>query len=125
MDKIAQLLVNRMVKKSGSSSKDLFLPTFMLRFLKRVNKNMPNCNFVISDFDHLITSVPGLNAPIVSRKGFKSEEKKDYNTYLIERGEAEIFFPVDFNLLAQMHRSIIGKEATVVKSYEFMNEFGF
>jgi hypothetical protein len=34
---------------------------------------MPNCHVVISDFDQLITTVPGINAPIVSKKGFKSE----------------------------------------------------
>jgi hypothetical protein len=32
---------------------------------------------------------------------------------------------VNFNLLAEMHKSIIGKSATVVKSYDFMSEFGF
>jgi len=122
---MANYIVSRMVKKNMGISKDVFLPTYMLRFLKRVNQNMPNCHFVISDFDHLITSVPGINAPIVSRKGFKSQEKKDFDTYLIERGEADIFFPVNFQLLAEMHKAILGKEAKVVKSYDFMSEFGF
>lgn len=72
MDRIAMFLVDRMVKKTQFNSKDVFLPTFMLRLLKRINKNMPNCHLVISDFDHLVTPIPGINAPIVSRKGFKS-----------------------------------------------------
>jgi hypothetical protein len=58
---------------------------------------------VISDFDKLVTSVPGINAPIVSKKGLRSEEKVDYNSYLVDRGEADIFFPVNFNLLQAMH----------------------
>ena len=71
----------------------------------------------MSDFDHLVSSIAGVNAPIVSRKGEKSPEKKDYNTYLVERGEADIFFPVDFPFLKAMHNSILKREADVVKSY--------
>lgn len=109
MDRIAHFFVNRMVKKSQKVSRDVFLPTFMLNLLKKMNKNMPRCHLVISDFDHLVTPIPGINAPIVSKKGFKSEEKKDYDSYLVERGEADIFFPVDFRLLAKMHSSVLGR----------------
>lgn len=83
MDRLAQFFVDRMVKKTSSKSKDVFLPTFMLRLLKKMKQNIPNCHFVISDFDHLVTPVPGINAPIVSTKGFKSQEKIDFNTYLV------------------------------------------
>ena len=61
-----------MIKKTQSSSKDLFLPTYMLRLLKRMKRNVPNCHLVISDFDKLVSPVSGINAPIVSKKGFKS-----------------------------------------------------
>ena len=50
----------------------------------------------MSDFDSLASSISGINAPIVSRKGEKSADKKDYSTYLVDRGEADIFFPVNF-----------------------------
>ena len=73
MDKIAQMMVNRMVKKTHNTSKDVFLPTFMLRLLNKMKRNIPKSHLVISDFDHLVTPVPGVNAPIVSRKGFKSD----------------------------------------------------
>jgi hypothetical protein len=45
----------------------------MLRLMKRIKKNMPQTHLVISDFDKLVTSVSGINAPIVSKKGVKSE----------------------------------------------------
>lgn len=61
-----------MVKKTQNNSKDLFLPTYLLRLLKKMKKNVPNCHLVLSDFDKLITPVSGINAPIVSKKGFKS-----------------------------------------------------
>jgi hypothetical protein len=86
MDRVAQIIVDRMARKSVKASRDVFLPTFMLRLLKRMSKNMPQSHLLISDFDHLVTSVPGINAPIVSSKGFKSEEKKDYDNYLVQRG---------------------------------------
>jgi len=69
---MAAFVVNRMIKKTQNNSKDLFLPTYMLRLLKKMKKNMPNSHLLISDFDKLVTSVSGINAPIVSKKGFKS-----------------------------------------------------
>lgn len=84
---------------------------------------MPHSHLVISDFDHLVTKIPGINAPIVSKKGFKSEEKIDFDSYLVQRGEADIFFPVDFNLLKKMHEEVLGRPARVVKSFEFIGEF--
>ena len=48
-----------------------------------MKKNVPNCHLVLSDLDKLVTPVPGINAPIVSKKGFKSEEKVDYDSYLV------------------------------------------
>jgi len=62
-----------MIKKSQVNSKDLFLPTYMYRLLKRLKKNVPHAHMVISDFDRLVTPVQGINAPIVSKKGFKSQ----------------------------------------------------
>lgn len=62
-----------MILKSKKESKDLFLPTYLLRLMKRIKANMPKSHLVISDFDQLVTSVSGINAPIVSKKGFKSE----------------------------------------------------
>ena len=68
MDTVAHFFVNRMINKSSKSSRDVFLPTFMLKFLKKAQKNMPKCYYIISDFDKLVTSVAGINAPIVSKK---------------------------------------------------------
>jgi hypothetical protein len=122
LDRIANYLVDRMMKK-GAVSKDLFLPTYMLRLMRRIRKNIPQAHLLISDFDQLVTNIPGINAPIVSRKGVKSEEKVDFETYLVARGDADIFFPVDFPFLQAMHQSVLGRSAQVVKTYEFMGEF--
>jgi hypothetical protein len=41
----------------------------MYRLMKNLNKKIPNAHLIISDFDSLISPVPGINAPIVSEKG--------------------------------------------------------
>jgi hypothetical protein len=112
-----------MARRTHPESKDVFLPTSLLQLLKRIKQNIPKSHLVISDFDKLISPVSGINAPIVSKKGFKSEEKQDYSSYLVKRGEADIFFPVDFSMLQLMHDEILGKKSQVVKSFEFIQEF--
>lgn len=78
---------------------------------------------IISDFDDLISQIEGVNAPIVSKKGEKSHDKEDYQTYLVDRGEADIFFPVDFHFLRVMHKEFLKRDAHIVKTYNFMDEF--
>ena len=112
-----------MARRAHPESKDVFLPTSLLQLLKRIKQNIPKSHLVVSDFDKLISPVSGINAPIVSKKGFKSEEKQDYSSYLVKRGEADIFFPVDFSMLELMHDEVLGKESQVVKSFEFIQEF--
>jgi Putative S-adenosyl-L-methionine-dependent methyltransferase len=112
-----------MARRAHPESKDVFLPTSLLQLLRRIKQNIPKSHLVISDFDKLISPVSGINAPIVSKKGFKSEEKQDYSSYLVKRGEADIFFPVDFSMLQLMHDEVLGKESQVVKSFEFIQEF--
>lgn len=78
------------------------MPTYLLHLVKSFKTNIPRAHFIISDFDSLTSSIAGINAPIVSFKGEGSSEKKDYPTYLVERGAADIFFPVDFYLAKLM-----------------------
>jgi hypothetical protein len=54
--------------------------------MKNIKNNVPQAYAIISDFDHLTSKIQGKGAPIVSFKGEKSYQKKDYNTYLVERG---------------------------------------
>jgi hypothetical protein len=74
LDRIAIYLVERMINKNknNTNSKDLFLPTYLLKLFKQIKINIPQSHLIISDFDQLITSIGGINAPIVSKKGFKS-----------------------------------------------------
>ncbi len=55
--------------------------------LKNIKKNIPNHHLIIADFDRLASKIKGINAPIVSKKGEKSHEKVDFNSYLVNTGE--------------------------------------
>jgi hypothetical protein len=52
--------------------KELFLPTQLLQLLKNMKNNVPDGYAIISDFDNLVSRIPGKGAPIVSFKGEKS-----------------------------------------------------
>ena len=93
-----------MIDLKKKESHDVFLPTFLYLLLKNIAEKSPNAHLIISDFDSLISNIVGKNAPIVSLKGEKSAEKKDFESYLVNRGDADIFFPVDFHFLRVMHR---------------------
>ncbi len=79
----------------------------------------------MSDFDLLRdapSSLEGYNAPTVSTKLQASEAKKDYNSYMVDRGAADIFFPTDFRFLRSMYQSVTGKLSDHMKTYEFVEK---
>lgn len=96
----------------------------MFNLLKTFKVNVPEAHLIMSDFDSLISNIGGINAPIVSFKGERSAEKLDFDTYLVDRGSADIFFPVDFQFLRYLHGVTLGEESDLVKSHEFFEEFG-
>lgn len=88
--------------------------------MKHIGANIPNHNVIFADFDMLKTSESakmGINAPVVSQKLSKSHEKKDFPTYLVNRGEADIFFPTDFRILSHIYTHVCGKKGKALKSY--------
>jgi len=65
----------------------------------------------------------GINAPIVSTKLEKSDQKKDYSDYLVPRGTADIFFPTNFRLIKLMHDEITKKDGEFMKTHQFVEEY--
>jgi hypothetical protein len=37
--------------------------------MQDIKKNIPEAHLIMSDFDSLVSKIPGINAPIVSYKG--------------------------------------------------------
>lgn len=121
---IAERIVNWMYRPKDS--KNLFIPTACLQMLKTVNKLLPNHHLIMADFDALRGSesvYQGLCSPIVSKKLEKSHEKEDYKSYLVGRGQADIFFPTNFYLLQDMYKKVTKRKGRFLKTHEFMDEF--
>lgn len=111
---------------SKKQPKSLFLPTYCLKMLRFVRDTLPNHHLIISDFDLLPrdrNNLNGIYAPIVSKKLRLSHEKKDFDSYLVEPGEADIFFPTDFELLKKIYKGVCKKKAVTLKTHEFVSEF--
>ena len=53
-------------------------------------------------------SVKGKYAPIVTNKLAGPSDWKEYDTYIIKPGEADICFPIDFDFLAHAASVITG-----------------
>lgn len=68
VDRLAKKVATRLYQK-GELCKDIFLPTYFYNYMQQASKNLPNAHFIMSDFDQLFSSVPGIGAPIVSSKG--------------------------------------------------------
>ena len=115
--------------KTNTNKSNMFIPTICLKTLKNLAKNIPNNHLIISDFDMLSNSIStrnqGINAPVVSKKLEKAQSKHDYDNYLIECGEGDIFFPTNFKLLRYLYKEICNKNSWIMKSHEFMKEFSF
>ena len=68
LDRIAVKIIEKFYL-SKKQTDELFLPTYLYQLLQGINTTMPNSHLIMSDFDSLSSSVSGINAPIVSRKG--------------------------------------------------------
>lgn len=77
---------------------------------------------VCADFDALPDVViPGSGAPIVATT--HSGGNVDHGTYLVPIGEADIFFPVNFDLLVELYRTAGGGPAEHVSSRAFLEKW--
>ncbi|XP_024527707.1 uncharacterized protein LOC9635014 isoform X2 [Selaginella moellendorffii] len=75
-----------------------WIPTGCMELLESLHYARPNMVMVVSDFSFLPeVKIPGRGAPLVSSK--KDGVTTDYSSYLDAKGEADIFFPTDFDQL--------------------------
>lgn len=79
-----------------------FIPSGSFQFMKILLSKFPNHCFVMSDFDYLPPTVSGFNGPVVQTR-YKGKTVGS-STYLLQKGLCDIFFPTDFNLLAEMYK---------------------
>ncbi|MCO5597832.1 hypothetical protein L7F22_051916 [Adiantum nelumboides] len=84
-------------------SRKAWIPTASLQLLEGLYSMRPNLALIVSDFSVLPdVQVQGERAPLVASK--KDGVTKDHSSYLDVKGDADIFFPTDFQLLRKLDR---------------------
>lgn len=78
-----------------------WIPTASLQLLERLYSMRPNLALIVSDFNVLPdVCVEGERGPLVATK--KDGVTVDLSSYLDANGDADIFFPTDFQLLRKL-----------------------
>lgn len=92
------------LQSSGSSE---WLPTTALQLLHILRHYLPNHHVLLADFSMLPGTVSGRLGPVVSAKGAETGGKaRDYKSYLVKQGAADIFFPTDFAALHYTYQRV-------------------
>eukprot|EP00741_Cyanophora_paradoxa_P013873 tig00020710_g13391.t1 len=94
-------------------------------------EKLPGHHLIAADFDGGFEDalrspeLGGRNAPVVQET--REGRSIAHETYLVEKGRADIFFPVDFPRLAHVYRKVTGRPREAVrvgKTAEFMRLHG-
>ena len=91
--------------KSGTNN--IFAPTAAVRLLKHITDHIPDHTLIMADFDSFLmpkNSIKGINAPLVTNKLKDPTKWTTFDSYLVERGAADICFPVDFHFLRHAYQ---------------------
>ena len=95
-------LQDLLMRSKETSNNNIFAPTATLKMLKHIIDTIPDHSLILADFDSFIyprNSMRGINAPLITNKLKDPTKWQTYETYLVERGAADICFPVDFHFL--------------------------
>ncbi|KAJ2610411.1 hypothetical protein EV177_003987 [Coemansia sp. RSA 1804] len=87
---------------SPNLTKPEFIPTQTFQFCRVLDKYFPRHRLVLSDFHELPDTVPGaVDAPVVQTRF--GGAMVPCETYLVQPGWFDIFFPTNFELLKQIY----------------------
>lgn len=95
------------------TSKPEFIPTRILTFLKILRQNFPLHRLLLSDFSSLPDTMPGYNAPVVQTR-FR-DTMVPVETFMVQPGYFDIFFPTSFELLRDMYELVMSKPVSALR----------
>ncbi len=155
LSSLFQSFLQHLSRRGRDPPRALFVPTGMAQLVDGLCKAFPRRHhFLFADFDSLPapmldkkdkeveekkTDADGdllwaLNAPLVTSRDAATGEHIDHPSYLVNKGGADIFFPVNFFLLRDLYRYLVSREdrkgggkgytARVVKSARFLERYG-
>ncbi|KAG0170752.1 hypothetical protein DFQ28_003140 [Apophysomyces sp. BC1034] len=106
-----------------------FVPTKLFLLLETLKKYFPQHRLVLSDFSELPDAVDGVDAPVVQTR-YKGT-MVPCSTYMVQPGWFDIFFPTNFELLADMYLLVCrgskagnDKNVKVLTHREFCERYG-
>ncbi|KAG8994629.1 hypothetical protein FRB93_001544 [Tulasnella sp. JGI-2019a] len=84
-----------------------FIPTQLLSFLKVLREYFPRHRLLLSDFSSLPDTVAGFEAPVVQTR--YRGTMVPVETFMVQQGYFDIFFPTSFELLRDMYELVMDK----------------
>lgn len=101
-----------------------FIPTRSINMLRRLASLWPQCRLIISDFGmELPGRISGWSSPRVQTR-YKGDTI-ECDTFLLQPGLFDIFFPTDFKLLTRIHDFLFAnKKSQIMKHGEFFKKYG-
>lgn len=91
-----------------------YVPTRLLNLLQTLRNHFPRHRLLLSDFSDLPDTIPGINAPVVQTR-FRNVTVP-CSTLLVKQGYFDIFFPTNFERLADMYEYTLSQPPPGSKS---------
>ncbi|KAH8918706.1 DUF185-domain-containing protein [Atractiella rhizophila] len=114
---------------AANMSQPEFIPTGMYRFLEILRDYFPNHRLLLADFakGELPGSIQGVLGPRVQTR-FEGDTV-NCSTYLVQQGFFDIFFPVDFTQLQELHAVLgiswkEGERLEILSHGKFLERWG-
>lgn len=82
-----------------------FIPTRLLSFLEVLRDKFPLHRLLLSDFSSLPDTMAGYNSPVVQTR--YRETMVPVDTYMVQQGYFDIFFPTSFEMLRDMYELVM------------------
>ncbi|KAH3671838.1 hypothetical protein OGAPHI_000024 [Ogataea philodendri] len=99
-----------------------YVPTRLLRLFEVLKNYFPNHQLISSDFSKFKKPVAGYNSPTVQT--MYRDELFNTDTYMVKQGYFNIMFPLQFDVMAEIYRLVVGKLCNTTSQIEFLNVWG-
>lgn len=84
-----------------------YIPTRLLSLLRTLRTHFPHHRLLLSDFNALPDTIPGVNAPVVQTR-YKNTTIP-CSTLFVRQGYFDIFFPTHFERLRDMYEHVLAQ----------------
>ena len=98
-----------------------YIPTRLMQFFDILHSYFPAHRLIVADFDSLLDTIPGINAPVVQTR--YQRRNVQVTTPYVHQGFFDIFFPTNFAIMEDIYRAITGKLTRVSSHRAFLQSW--